>query len=294
MRDNKGRREFLIRWKGYGPEHDQWRPRTEITPAAINEFLKSNDLYDYDKTARCPHCDRAFKNARGVKVHMRSCQFFQWEAPQCFDGTRAEQKVKENKLAQAQMDLDLNKVQCQGEDLLNTFIFKYLGSLFAADGNQMYDVRRRIGMAMTRMGQLRHVFSSKIILNLKLKVYKLAVCSLLVYGSEAWNLDQQTCAAINGANDRCLSRLTGKSAHQEASAHTRTYDLVRSIRKCRSKWLGHILRMQQDRMVRRAAIAQFHRGNPGNLFMDIPANMQLDEIIAAAEDRDTWKALTAF
>ena len=117
----------------------------------------------------------------------------------------------------------------------NSFKFKYLGSMFAADGSQHYDVRRRIGIAMDRMGQLRHVFSSKLPVWLKLKIYKAAVCSLFTYGSEAWNLNERTRAAINGANSRCLSRITGRTIHEEANARTRTYDLVTAIRRTRAR-----------------------------------------------------------
>ena len=35
-------RQFLIRWKGFGTEHDSWQPRGNIYPGAINEFLKTN------------------------------------------------------------------------------------------------------------------------------------------------------------------------------------------------------------------------------------------------------------
>ena len=41
-------RKFLIRWKGYGPEHDQWEPREHIHPSLINEYLHANNLYDHE------------------------------------------------------------------------------------------------------------------------------------------------------------------------------------------------------------------------------------------------------
>jgi hypothetical protein len=66
----------------------------------------------------------------------------------------------EDKIDKAQDELE--QVQCEGEKLDNSFKFKYLGSIFAADGGQQYDVRRRIGIAMDRMGQLRYVFSSEL------------------------------------------------------------------------------------------------------------------------------------
>ena len=132
------------------------------------------------------------------------------------------------KLEKAQSDKPA--VKCEGSALANCYKFKYLGSIFAADGDETHDVRRRIGMATSRMGELRHVFNSHIKFGLKMKVYKTAVCSLLTYGSEAWHLDDKVTAMLNGANARLLSRFTGKDAHAEASARTRTYDLVKAIK----------------------------------------------------------------
>ena len=236
-----GKREFKVRWSGYSPKHDTWEPRTNLTPAAVNEFLKANNLYDYSKTSRCPFCDRPFKNERGVKVHIRHCQLKEWEADQVFTGRMAVARAKEKKQADAQELLP--QVSCADAKLDNVFTFKYLGSMFGADGDQKFDIRRRIGIAMTRMGQLRQVFNSELPTSLKLKVYRAAICSLFTYGSEAWNLDEATCAALNGANSRCLSRITGRTIQQEANERTRAFDLVAAIRRTRASWLGHILRM---------------------------------------------------
>ena len=105
-------------------------------------------------------------------------------------------------------------------------------SLFTADGGHERDVKSRCVMTMSRCGDLRAVFSSENIpLALKLQIYKTAVCSLLTFGSEAWRLDEKTIAKINGCNARCLSHITHKSAHEEASAKTRTFDLVAAIYK---------------------------------------------------------------
>ena len=81
-------------------------------------------------------------------------------------------------------------------------------------------------MTTARMGQLRQVFNSKIKFSTR-NSYKTAICSFITtYGCEAWNLDIAMMASLNGINARCLSRITGISAHEAASAHTRTYDLV--------------------------------------------------------------------
>ena len=91
-------------------------------------------------------------------------------------GTCAAKKVRELKLERNQNTK--SRVKCEDVSLINCFKFKYLGSIFAADGDETYDVRRRIAMATSRMGELRHIFNADISVGLKLKIYKTAVCSL--------------------------------------------------------------------------------------------------------------------
>ena len=106
---------------------------------------------------------------------------------------------------------------------------------------------------MKRCGQLRNVFGSQDIpLHLKINIYKSAVTSLLTYGCEAWSMTPAIQAKINGANARCMARLTGRSVHQEASPRTQTFDLVTAIKVRKWKWLGHILRAPGDRLIKLA------------------------------------------
>ena len=59
------------------------------------------------------------------------------------------------KLGEAQKALPA--IKCGGRDLKNVYVFKYLGSLFTADGDHLVDVKRRVDLATARMGQLPHV-----------------------------------------------------------------------------------------------------------------------------------------
>ena len=130
-------------------------------------------------------------------------------------------------------------ITCEGKALKNVLFFKHLGSIFTADGTQEKDLDRRIAIATTRAGQLRHIFGAKLSLFKKLKLYQAAIVSLFTYGSEAWTLTPAAIRKLNGANSRLLSRFTGKTTHQEA--RDPTFDLIVAIRRRRLCWLGHIL-----------------------------------------------------
>ena len=77
---------------------------------------------------------------------------------QNFMGTLADKKVKRNKVEEAQKRKAA--ITCEGANLENVFQFKYLGSLFTADGDHKHDVEKRCTMALSRCGDLRAVFNS--------------------------------------------------------------------------------------------------------------------------------------
>ena len=66
-----------------------------------------------------------------------------------------------NKIEQVQKVLPTAK--WGAEPAANCWQFKYLGAIFTADGSQMTDVRRRIAMAQSRHGKMRHVWKSKLL-----------------------------------------------------------------------------------------------------------------------------------
>ena len=118
---------------------------------------------------------------------------------------------------------------------------------------------------------MRHIWTCKSLhLRVRLRLYVVSVCSILTYGSEAWNLDEATQRMLNGANSQMVAIITGKTPHEEASPSTRTFDLLRSIRVRRFRWLGHILRMSDEKLVHKAVHHLYHHPTEGNLLMDAP------------------------
>ena len=92
------------------------------------------------------------------------------------------------------------------------------------DDNPLTDVKERIAKAMQTSGKMRHIWSSKP-LHLKASVYHCR--SLFTTDIRIGSVAPER--TDDGANNRLLHRITGKSIKEEASLNTRTFDLVRWI-----------------------------------------------------------------
>ena len=65
--------------------------------------------------------------------------------------------------------------------------FNYIGSLKSADGNCSKDTRSRIGMAKKRMPELVPIWKARgINKDLKMKLLRTLVWTVLTYGAEGW------------------------------------------------------------------------------------------------------------
>ena len=127
----------------------------------------------------------------------------------------------------------------EGESLESVCQFDYLGCRFTSDGDDAADMCPSHGH---RSRGLDHLWcDNRLPRSLKLRLYAASVCSTLTHSSET---------KLNGFNSRQLHRITGRSYREEATKPS--YDLPTPVRTRRHHWLGHILRMPADRLVRRA------------------------------------------
>ena len=201
---------------------------------------------------------------------------------------------------QARRDIHLDKmalqqlqrphVQWAEHKVQNSWRIVYLGSIFQADGDHLPDVRQRIAKAKARAGRLRHILQSPLLeLDFRLPLYISGCCSILTYGSESWTLDERTCKMINGANAYMISHITGRTRHEEASHSTSSFNILLWIRSRRLKWLGHILRMEDSRLVKQE-VKQIHEyRRQGDLLMDTEVELSWEALLMQASDRDKWR-----
>ena len=100
---------------------------------------------------------------------------------QNFKGTLVDSAVQVCKLVKQQEERPI--IQCDGAPIKNVFHFKYLGTVFSADAKQDHDIKARVTQTYSRCGTIRHVFDApKLSTDLKIRLYKAVICSILTYG----------------------------------------------------------------------------------------------------------------
>ena len=184
----------------------------------------------------CGWKSSAKNKVRGLKTHVRRSKHG-WHRRRAH--LTEKKDVKYAKL-EAMQD-KLAKVKWGDEDVDNCLQFQYLGSIFQTDGDRQPDVIARCTQAKARAGTFRHLWAADLSLDLKMRLYISACCSILVYGSEGWLLNARTCKRINGANAYMLSHFTGKTKHDEATADKTTFNIITWIRTRRLRWVCHVM-----------------------------------------------------
>ena len=246
-------------------------------------------IYDYGWSHRCDVCDLACSSKRGVAIHKSRAH--KNGKTQNFLGTLADKTVMTCKIIEQQKERP--KIKCGGRELDNVFRSKYLGSVFTADADQDHDINARIAQAYTRCGKLRQVLDSlDLSVNIKLRLYQAAVCSIMMYGCETWSLTPAVMRKLNGANSKMLARFTGKTIPQEARSVTCSFDLLHSIHVRRFKWIGHILRAGPSRLIYQAVEEQHRIALPDNILMDAPPHSSLMGLTIQVRDRQTWRSMS--
>ena len=134
--------------------------------------------------------------------------------------------------------------------LENVYSFVYLGSELAADGDQQVTLKHRCDVAWGRFNEHRATLTStKLPVNMRLRLYAALVVMTMVYGSSAWFFTPDIKKRLNNVNSEMLPSITKRTIHAKAS--TPSFNAVKRVLSHRRSYLGHILRADESRMVRR-------------------------------------------
>ena len=242
---------------------------------------------------KCDKCSRTFPTQKGMRIHQARFCNPRRKKPRSRTGTLADKAVQQKKRKKKEAERD--HVTINGEEIENVPSFEYLGSLIPNDGDDETDVKHRMDIAQSVFSGLFHIWRDhRLPVEMKLRLYICAVCSTFTHASEAWDLTGRVKKRINGFNSRCLHIITGKDYRD--TAVNPDYNLMLAIRKRRLRYVGHILRMEPDRLVRKTLCAYVNGGigplPEGSLLMDCP-EMPFDVLTELAGHRGNWEKRVA-
>ena len=185
--------------------------------------------------------------------------------------------------------------------------FTYLGSIIDGSGGTISDVKARIGKARVAFQQLKSVWrSGNISTKTKLRIFNSNVKSVLLYGSETWNLTKQIVSKLQSFINGCLRKIL--KIHWPDTIRnvvlwrrTRQQPIDREIKRRRWRWIGHTLRKPAHNVTRQSLRwnpqGKRKRGRPRSTWeRDLEADLRQmghswPEVEKIAQDRDRWRAL---
>ena len=136
--------------------------------------------------------------------------------------------------------------------------FCYLGSKITDDGGADADAQNRIGKARGSFEMLRNIWNStQISRNLKLRIFKSNVLSVLLYGCETWKITESITSSIQVFVNKCLRRILmirwpNVISNEELWRRTNMEKLDIQIKRRKWNWIGHTLRKPADDVARAA------------------------------------------
>ena len=123
-----------------------WEPRSNLYPKSIKDYEPESGSYLHAWPHRCDICDLPCELQRDIRIH--KVRSHKPKPPQSFKYTLTDSDVRHTKLKKQQETRP--HVYCEDKNLDNVFSFKYLGSLFSPDGDQLNDIRVKITIVTTR------------------------------------------------------------------------------------------------------------------------------------------------
>ena len=142
-----------------------------------------------------------------------------------------------------------------GAKLTNVKRFTYLGSVLTSDAQMDDDIKARISKASSAFGRLQErVWKPHgIRLQTKIKVYKAAILTTLLYGAESWTCYKRHVKMLDAFHMRHLRCIMGirwqdKITNNEVLQRAQIDGIEAILMKIQLRWAGHLQRMDDNRI----------------------------------------------
>lgn len=154
-----------------------------------------------------------------------------------------------------------------GEGLATVPSFKYLGSYLSCNTSLEEEIQHRLRQAAASFGRLRtRVFKNdNLTIHTKMTVYNSVCISTLLYACETWTAYRRNIKPLEAFHIRCLQNILGitwqdRIPHTTIFERTNSISIEATIAKHHLRWVGHVIRMPENRLPRRIMYSQLHEG----------------------------------
>ena len=194
-----------------------------------------------------------------------------------------------------------DKVKLGGEEIKNVTTFKYLGSMFDAEGGTTTDCKNRVRLAWNKWREVTGVIcDKKVPVKLKHKIYKTVIRPTMTYGAECWTMKKKDEMLMNKTEMRMLLWIQGVSLrehkrNEEIREAATVQPIATHLMQKRLRWYGHVRRRDECHTTRTVLDMVVEgvrpRGRPKLRYMDtirrdIKKNALTDVNIL---DRKNWR-----
>ena len=145
--------------------------------------------------------------------------------------------------------------------------FTYLGSTVTSSLSLNEEISMRIGKAATTFGKLmKRAWNNKMLTTkTKTTIYSACILSTLLYGSETWTTYAAQEKRLNIFHLRCLRKILGirwydRKTNMEVLQEAEMSSITSILCKKRLRWLGHVQRMEDDRLPKQLLYGELTSG----------------------------------
>lgn len=186
--------------------------------------------------------------------------------------------------------------------------FTYLGSNITNENEEVQEIHKRIAAANRTYFSLLPIMKSKNVhRKTKIRLYKTLIRTVISYGGEAWTMSSKTSEMLDIVERRMLRRIYGPVNDRgtwRIRYNLELYELYKEprlsifIKMLRLRWAGHVERMPDTRVPKRAM-----DGEPGgrrpvgkprlrwvdNIGKDAAELLGVKNWKRTARERDVWR-----